>query len=72
MGALILSTTNLYVLPIGAVLATAFQLVLIFPFVHRSRYRHQSILNPRDDNMRLMVAIALPVIVGTSVNESMF
>jgi putative peptidoglycan lipid II flippase len=70
MGALILSTkTNLYVLPIGAVLATAFQLVLIFPFVHRSRYRHQSILNPRDDNMRLMVAIALPVIVGTSVNE---
>lgn len=70
MIALILSAkTSLYALAFGAVLAAASQLVLLFPFVHTSGYRHQPILNPKDENMRSMVVIALPVTVGASVNE---
>jgi putative peptidoglycan lipid II flippase len=61
--------TNIYVIVVGAVLATASQLILLLPFVRKNGYRYQPLLDFKDENIRMMVLIALPVIVGTSVNE---
>ena len=60
---------NIYLLPIGAVLATASQLILLAPFIHKTGYRYRPVLNLKDDHLKTMVLIALPVIAGTSVNE---
>lgn len=61
--------TSVYTLVIGSVLATASQLLLIAPFIRRTGYRYQPILNFKDEHLKMMVLIALPVIVGTSINE---
>jgi putative peptidoglycan lipid II flippase len=41
----------------------------LIPFVRKNGYRYQPLLDFKDENIRMMVLIALPVIVGTSVNE---
>ena len=63
------SKANIYVIAIGGVLATAFQLLLLLPFVRKTGYRYQPILNLKDEHIKTMIIIALPVIAGTSVNE---
>ena len=60
--------TNIYVIVVGAVLATASQLILLLRLFAKT-VRYQPLLDFKDENIRMMVLIALPVIVGTSVNE---
>ena len=60
--------TNIYVIAIGSVLATASQLLLLIPFVRKTGYRYQPVLN-LDEYIKTMVIIALPVIAGQSVNQ---
>ena len=67
---LIASTkTNIYVMAIGSVIATASQLVFLIPFMRNKGYKYQPILDLKDENLKKMVLIALPVIMGTAVNE---
>ena len=66
---LISSKTNVYVMVIGSVLATASQLLLLIPAVRKTGYKWQAILNLKDEYIRTMVIIALPVIIGKSVNQ---
>jgi len=61
--------TNIYVLGVGSVVATASQLVLCIPFLRKTGYTHRRILDFRDRDMKEMIFIALPVIVGAAVNE---
>ena len=61
--------TNIYVIAIGSVLATASQLLLLIPFVRKTGYRYQPVLNLKDEYIKTMVIIALPVIAGQSVNQ---
>ena len=61
--------TSIYVLGVGSVVATASQLVLCIPFLRKTGYTHRRILDFRDRDMKEMIFIALPVIVGTAVNE---
>jgi putative peptidoglycan lipid II flippase len=70
IASLFISTkTNIYVIAIGSVLATASQLLLLIPFVRKSGYRYQPVLNLKDEYIKTMVIIALPVIAGQSVNQ---
>ena len=70
IASLFISTkTNIYVLAIGSVLATASQLLLLLPFVRKKGFSYQSVLNLKDEHLKTMVIIALPVIIGQSVNE---
>jgi len=70
IAALFISTkTNIYVIAIGSVLATASQLLLLIPFVRKTGYRYQPVLNLKDEHIKTMVIIALPVIAGQSVNQ---
>jgi putative peptidoglycan lipid II flippase len=61
--------TNIYVIAIGNVLATASQLLLLIPFVRKTGYRYRPVLDLKDEYIRTMVIIALPVIAGQSVNQ---
>ena len=70
MGSLFVSTrTDIYAIAIGSVVATASQLLLMIPFVRKEGFRWHPILNLRDEHVRTMVIIALPVISGQSVNQ---
>ena len=61
--------TNTVVLAIGFVLAAASQLVLLIPSMKRNHYRYKPIVNFKDKHIINMGIIALPVILGVSVDE---
>lgn len=63
------SKTNVVVLSIGSVIATAAQLILILPFTYKKGYRYKFIIDIKDEHIKRMAYIALPVIIGVSVNE---
>lgn len=54
---------------LGSVLATASQLFILIPSIKRSGYRHKFKINFKDEHLRNLMFIALPVIVGVSVNQ---
>jgi putative peptidoglycan lipid II flippase len=66
---LLSSKTNILVLAIGSVIATASQLALLVPFVRKAGYRYKFVLDTKDEYIRKMVYIALPVMIGVSVNQ---
>lgn len=63
------SKTNVYLLAFGSLFATASQLMFILPFVRKTKFRYEPILKLKDEHIKTILFIALPVIIGTSVNE---
>ena len=63
------SKTNILVLSIGSVIATASQLVLLIPFVHKKGYRYGLVLDVKDKYIKKMLYIALPIVLGVSANQ---
>jgi putative peptidoglycan lipid II flippase len=61
--------TNILMLSIGSVIATASQLLLVLPFAYSKGYKYKFILNIRDKYIKDMIYIALPVSIGVSVNQ---
>lgn len=61
--------TNIYVLIYGSVLATASQLLLYLPFLYRSGFRYSPRLKFKDDNLRKIIELGLPVMFSRSVNR---
>lgn len=60
---------DLLVLSIGNVLATASQLILLLPFIHKKGYRYKFIFDIENEHIKNMATIMLPVIIGVSVNQ---
>lgn len=63
------SKGNILVLSIGSVMATASQFFLTVPFAYKKGYRYKFILNIKDEHIKNMACMAIPVIVGVSVNQ---
>ncbi|KPU27361.1 membrane protein [Caloranaerobacter sp. TR13] len=63
------SKTNILVLSIGSVIAIASQLILVLPSAYKKGYKYEFILNIKDEHIKDMAYIALPVIIGVSVNQ---
>ncbi len=63
------STSNVLVLAIGSLIATIAQLMLLIPYVYRKGYRYKLVFDINDKHIRNMAYIALPVIIGVSVNQ---
>jgi len=63
------SKSDIMVLSIGSVLATISQIIMLIPFMYKKRYKYKFILNIKDKFIKSMTIIALPVIIGTSVNQ---
>jgi putative peptidoglycan lipid II flippase len=63
------SKTSIYVLGAGSVVATASRVLICIPSMRKVGYRHSLSLNARNDHLKTMMLLALPVIVGTAVND---
>ncbi|MDF2801221.1 MAG: murein biosynthesis integral rane protein MurJ [Anaerocolumna sp.] len=63
------SYTNIVVLAFGSVIAIAIQLILLIPFIYRKGYRYKFIFDFKSKHIKSMAVIALPVIIGMSVNQ---
>lgn len=61
--------TNALVLSIGFVIATASQVILMIPYMRKSKYKYKRILDVKDKNVINMAYIVTPVILGISVNQ---
>ncbi len=61
--------TNPHILVIGSVLASASQLAFMLPFLMKTGFRYELVFLPKDEQLRNMVFIALPIILGGSVNR---
>lgn len=66
---IISSKGNVLILSIGTVIATASQLLLVLPFAYKKGYKYKSVFDLKDKYIKNMVYIALPVIIGVSVNQ---
>jgi putative peptidoglycan lipid II flippase len=63
------SITSSLMLAIGSVIATASQLVFVLPSILKNGFRYTFTINLQDKNIRTMGYLALPVIIGVSVNQ---
>jgi putative peptidoglycan lipid II flippase len=63
------SRTSFYVLVVGTLLARAAEFAFLIPYVRRKGYCFEPVLDIRDNNIQAMVYLALPVIIGTSVDQ---
>lgn len=63
------SKTGVWVLGIGTFLSMAIQMVFLAPFIKKTGYRHKLVLETKDEDFRKMIKLAIPVIIGISVNQ---
>lgn len=66
---IISSKGNVLILSVGTVIATASQLLLVLPFAYKKGYKYKPVFDLKDKHIKNMVYIALPVIIGVSVNQ---
>lgn len=66
---IISSKVNTVLLPLGSILAAAAQLLFLIPFLHRKKYKHRFVFNLKDQHIKNMLYLALPIIIGVSVNQ---
>lgn len=65
----IASRTNAIYLAIGSIIAFASQLVFLLPFAYKKGYRFSIVFNIKDKYIVNLFNIALPAILGVSVNQ---
>lgn len=66
---IISSKGNPIILAIGTVISVVAQLLFVLPFVRKRGYRHKWVLDFRNPNIKKMVYIVIPVMLGTSINQ---
>jgi putative peptidoglycan lipid II flippase len=60
---------NFYLLSIGSVLAVAVQFLFLVPAIRKSGYKHRFVVAPRESNVKKMLLLAVPVIIGVSADQ---
>lgn len=63
------SKTDILVLSIGTVLATVSQFIFLLPHIKKAGYKYKFIIDLKDKHIINMARIAIPVIIGVSVNQ---
>lgn len=66
---LVSTFTSYYVLAFGSVIAVMFQLFFLFPFIKKLGYSHKKIFKLKDNYIMKFISLAIPVILGVSVNQ---
>ncbi|MDC3416598.1 murein biosynthesis integral membrane protein MurJ [Aquibacillus salsiterrae] len=61
--------TNTMALPLGFVIASVSQLILMIPYIRKSKYRYKFKIDFKDKNIKNLAYIMLPIILGISVNQ---
>ena len=63
------SRYNVILLPQGHIVAMLFQLIFILPFVYKKGFRYTKVFDYRNKYILKMLKLAIPVILGVSVNQ---
>lgn len=63
------SKTNVEILAVGFVFATFIQFIILILFSYKKKYKYSLNINVKDENIKKISLIAIPVIIGTSVNQ---
>jgi len=66
---IIASQGNYIILALGTLLATSSQFFLMIPFIKKEKFKYSFFINLKDDRIIKTLYIALPVVIGTSVNQ---
>ena len=61
--------TNSYVMVIGTLFAYVVQLLFQLPFLYKSGYKHSLKVNFKDENVKAMIFLVMPVFLGSYVNQ---
>ena len=61
--------TNVLVLAMGFVIAAVAQLLLLIPFMRKANYRPKLVFDIKDEHIKRLAFIAIPIIIGVSVNQ---
>ena len=70
MISIVFSKYNIAILPIGSVIAILGQLLFLIPFLRKKGYRYRFVLKMKDENLKKMIYLSIPVIIGVSVNQN--
>ncbi|MEV5029139.1 murein biosynthesis integral membrane protein MurJ [Paenibacillus sp. LPE1-1-1.1] len=60
---------DIVIISIGSALAMGIQLLIIIPFVIKTGYRYSFIFDWKDEHIRNMIFLSIPVIIGVSINQ---
>lgn len=60
---------NIYILPIGTLIAMFSQLIIQIPFAIKKEYKYSTILNLKDENIKKMIYLIAPVFIGVAVDQ---
>ena len=63
------SKYGIKILPYGILLGMMAQALFLIPFLVKKGYKHRFVLDIKDKYLKKMIFLALPVILGTSVNQ---
>ncbi|MDE0582760.1 murein biosynthesis integral membrane protein MurJ [Planococcus sp. A6] len=63
------SKMDIMMLAIGTVIAVIVQFLYMVPAIRKSGYRHQMVLNLKDRDLKQMMMLAIPVIIGVSADQ---
>jgi len=63
------SKGNILILSIGTVMATASQVVLLLPYIRKNGFKYRLIVDFTNTHIKNTLYIAIPLIIGTSVNQ---
>lgn len=68
--AMILSVKiNIYILPVGALLAMASQFFYQVPFAYKKGYKYKVFIDFKDENVRRMLILVAPIVIGVAVDQ---
>ncbi|TWT27784.1 murein biosynthesis integral membrane protein MurJ [Planomicrobium sp. CPCC 101110] len=62
-------SSSVFLLIIGYVFATFVQFFILIIHAYRKGYRYKTVLDFKDKNIKKLIVIAIPVIIGTSVDQ---
>ena len=60
---------GIYVLVYGTLVGTISQLIFQLPFAYKEGFRYKPILKFKDDNVKKLIFLIIPVLIGVSVNQ---
>lgn len=63
------SKYNIYILPIGTLIAIASQFIFQYPFAYKYGYKYKFIFDIEDKYVRKMIWLVSPVFIGVAVNQ---
>ena len=60
---------NIYILPIGTLIAMSSQVVFQYPFAHKKGYKYKPYINLKDEYIKRMILLIAPIFIGVAVDQ---